>query len=195
VIRRLFELASILSLMLCVATCGLWVRSYWVADTLRYYGRVREGRLTSGSAGSDDGTLWADWGATYIPAELSAEYDHKFYDEWNPELIRGWSVASAEPSPDPGPVARLVHVVYRADHQATRIDVEYAAMFASAGLELPHWVLVLAFASSPIVSAVQRRRAGRMRSRGLCPSCGYDLRASPKCCPECGAVPAVKGAT
>jgi cyanate permease len=32
-----------------------------------------------------------------------------------------------------------------------------------------------------------RRQAERLSS-GLCPSCGYDLRATPNRCPECGAV-------
>jgi len=30
--RRLFAIVSVLSLILCLATVGLWVRSYWVRD-------------------------------------------------------------------------------------------------------------------------------------------------------------------
>ena len=31
-LRRLFNFFAILSLLLCVTTCVLWVRSYWVLD-------------------------------------------------------------------------------------------------------------------------------------------------------------------
>jgi len=34
--RKLFTAASVLSLLLCVATVGLWVRSYWAFETLEY---------------------------------------------------------------------------------------------------------------------------------------------------------------
>ena len=56
---------------------------------------------------------------------------------------------------------------------------------------VPHWAVVLA---SPTLPAAQlllwarRRRVEHRRAKtGLCASCGYDLRASPGRCPECGA--------
>ena len=40
--------------------------------------------------------------------------------------------------------------------------------------------------SSAIRLWVEREMAKRRRSDGLCPCCGYDVRASPGGCPECG---------
>jgi hypothetical protein len=46
-------------------------------------------------------------------------------------------------------------------------------------------LLPLTWAAVRIPPALRRRKAAR---QGLCPSCGYDLRASPGRCPECGTV-------
>ena len=34
--RRLFTVASLLSLSLCLATVVMWVRSYWIADWIEF---------------------------------------------------------------------------------------------------------------------------------------------------------------
>jgi len=57
---------------------------------------------------------------------------------------------------------------------------------------------LLATAVSPAcwgVAWVRRRTKLVRASRGLCTSCGYDLRATPGRCPECGAVPSVLATT
>ncbi len=59
--------------------------------------------------------------------------------------------------------------------------------------QVPYWALFAALLVPPIVrqrylEALLRTRRARLRA-GRCPACGYDLRASPDRCPECGAVP------
>jgi hypothetical protein len=60
-------------------------------------------------------------------------------------------------------------------------------------LALPHWFLVLLFSLLPAVRVI-RWQLRRRRARQLgpdarpCPSCGYDRRATPTRCPECGHV-------
>ena len=61
-------------------------------------------------------------------------------------------------------------------------------------LFLPFWSVVLAAAVLParwLLLPVRALRRQRRLDLGLCPRCGYDLRASHDRCPECGASPTV----
>jgi hypothetical protein len=56
------------------------------------------------------------------------------------------------------------------------------------------WPLALALGVLPMIVASTWVRAARRAGHGRCPTCGYDLRATPERCPECGAVPAATAA-
>jgi hypothetical protein len=59
---------------------------------------------------------------------------------------------------------------------------------AQQAVAVPHWLWIVVAALIGARGLVAWRRA-RQRSRSaLCPGCGYDLRATPDRCPECGRI-------
>ena len=69
-------------------------------------------------------------------------------------------------------------------------DATPAATFRRwAVIVVPHAYLVAFTAPLPAWRIARALRRGRRSREGLCPRCGYDLRATPEMCPECGAAP------
>jgi hypothetical protein len=176
--RHLFTLCSAVSLVLCVAVCVLWVRSYVTFDSYARYGYTP----TSGTAGrswwwvveSIRGTLAI--GGSEQPSEL-------FVWRSNLEFHQGRGNIGFR-TPDPNRLAPLVGFERRAD------AVDATTTIRSWSLVIPTWALAAITALLPASYAVGVARRRRRDRAGFCRRCGYDLRASPDRCPECGVEPA-----
>jgi hypothetical protein len=77
------------------------------------------------------------------------------------------------------------HVSNDAWYPRAQLMHGYPAAHSSA-LYVPMWAIAAAAAAWPAMRVVGAVRASRRRRGGLCVDCGYDLRATPAQCPECG---------
>jgi hypothetical protein len=104
--------------------------------------------------------------------------------EWQPRMGLMWRPMSGADFPE-----RPAYFFY---HWGGHLDIWLDASGKSFwNLVVPFWipqsaaVLLAMLALHPVLH--DRRLMYRVR-RGLCRHCGYDLRATPDCCPECGTV-------
>ena len=166
--RRLLTLLSAVSLVLCVAAVWLWVRSHHVyADQIGWgWERRAGGGYAVRGVQSERGRL-TFYARELPPAAGGYGRDNYVGRYWHEMFLR------------PGGRVPAAFTVMRRDGRVT-------------GVVLPHGA-VAAVTAPPVVAwlvAAHRRRERRWRAaRGGCPTCGYDLRATPDRCPECGAVP------
>jgi hypothetical protein len=69
-----------------------------------------------------------------------------------------------------------------------------ADLFGNPRVVIPHWFIAVISMLLPAWWLLRRHRAKRAARMGVCPSCGYDLRATPERCPECGTAAALPAA-
>ena len=161
--RRLLNLLTLLSLLLCVATVGLWVRNHWVADYILWQ-QPFDLEMTT-----DDGRLRISF-APGSPADAPQRR------EWM--SVPG---TSGEDWAPPGPTPLGFGFFH--GERGLPFYRNQSGLFLLAYVQL--WFLAALFGSGPAVRAIRVLRRRRIRP-GFCPACGYDLRATPDRCPECG---------
>jgi hypothetical protein len=168
--RRLLNLVTALSLLLCVAVLALWVRSYRYDDqvsfaaTSRHCGlRSFRGRVGLSWTSPDPG--WrtytgAGWRRRPIRNLAPGQADLEQHCErqlWG----FGFGRFSFQTGITTG--AQMNHLVV-----------------------VPYWAVLAASLVPAAPGALAARRCHRRRQAGRCPRCGYDLSATPDRCPECG---------
>jgi len=169
--RRLFNLAAITAAVLFTAICLMWVRSHFARD----YGWTwvpwrgdasgpRYLKFDVDSAGGQCELSWKIWTAANREQlkqrnELAGRnFYHRAFD--NPRLPSSWDGLGFK---------------------------HYTGPTHSSFL-FPHWSAALLTVILPAVWITHWLLRVTQVKAGHCPTCGYDLRATPGRCPECGAV-------
>jgi hypothetical protein len=164
--RRLVNILSAVSLLLFVVTFIAWLVSdpnvtlAACQDGARLFGLARYGRSV--------GCVWThDDSGQKVPLNWgTTRFDRATVDADLPFEI------------GPSAIADFNQLGFRVI--LLRLDV--------GAILIPLWFLSVVFALPPLVW--ERSRRFRLRTTSnLCRVCGYDLRATPDRCPECGMVP------
>jgi hypothetical protein len=185
--RHLFTLCSIVSLLVCVLVCVLWVRGagfhIWDAGSVCgkgfaiYFGSFDNIVSLSCSVNREqaiDDPFEVDVDSRRIDPAQWAAREKRFRptaEHWRWGAL-GFGLSIGHPS-----------------------KVHPNGRWVPVRLEVPHWALLIAgvLLTAAMRSGYWRTIRGEWLAVGRCSRCGYDLRASPDRCPECGTVAATKG--
>lgn len=182
--RKLPLAITVASLLLAIATAFAWGASYrrqgWITWIF-----VGSSRCYGANAGHYPGRagISLEWQSASAQADTGSEW-HPVPMSLRPRWSSWWmptprdTDAYAQTLPDRPDLYTFAGLAWFADHGFTE----------SRNLLIPYRYLLIFFLLLPLRWVTVPLRARQRRVSGHCSTCGYDLRATPEKCPECGAV-------
>jgi hypothetical protein len=166
--RRIYLL--ILSTLLCLAVAFLWIFSNLFFDP------VLISHTFFAEIASSGGQLFFTWSDTGPPASA------KIVIIWRRSPQQGRAAI---------PSGRIVDASWRHLRFGSGSEPSYFGGKPSIlrRIIVPYWFVFSTTAVYPVILGILYFRRHR-QPRHHCPTCGYDLRATPTLCPECGHQPA-----
>jgi hypothetical protein len=174
---------AVLSLLLCVALAGLWrssQRQYLYGIGHRWSVVSLFGQPFEWAWKSIDGHVELEWRRRTQPVPGPRFADWQAFVAWRSQF------------PSDARYARFGFAAYAGPfilYANTGTSMEGSVR----GIIVPYWLPVILLGVLPARLLLHSIRASRSRRRslrgaGICRRCGYDLRATPDRCPECGAL-------
>lgn len=195
--RRLFNFLTLLSLLLLFASTALFIRSIFIRDEIRAY-------------------YWHDLpkGMDPLHAPPNRRWLVQLDISSDTEVTRvSIKRTYAKPSDDPtlarqlaaaGPTHQRLgahynnevdywiwYTFFRSATEPGGANLNRTGVYECWWLVVRHRLLFVVFSILPAIWLLLHWRKRRRTRAGFCIVCGYDLRATPNKCPECGALPAV----
>jgi hypothetical protein len=177
-----------LSLLIVAALVIAWLRSYWHQESVGW-----SGTNFGVYCWSDRGDISIRGGPIYrgphaLPAPLKRGLT------WWSGPTRNNGLWEEIPLDDDHRFGRLGFADNHTVTLRTNMNTgrgRYTLYYGSYGIWFPHWFAIAILTIFPAI-ALWRHRRNRHLIPGFCSKCGYDLRATPDRCPECGIIPPKK---
>jgi hypothetical protein len=195
--RMFMRIGRAASLVLFVVVCGLWGMSHvWADHVWRERAFVRAHALHTEFAAA-----WSLRGTLSLVAQRRTPIRNwPPGAAWRPEEALGGATWHGQHRP----LGDGTQYAAFRDRPRTpvrwgryRLDLE-GGVSEIRGVTVDYWLLALVTGAWPAWRGArllgQRRRHRRAARAGRCLGCGYDLRATPERCPECGLQPIPAGA-
>jgi len=154
---RLFLIVSTASILLFIGFGAMWLRSYFSHDQLTL------------ALGQNSFSMGFPVGRFFVASD-SARITNE----------PRWIYESSSP------LTNLDNGFRHWPGAHTTAGFGFLRLDTKTAIWLPNWFGCLVAAILPAVWLRHHYTNGRIERNGICSECGYDLRASPSRCPECG---------